>query len=323
MSQEIQKTNSGLGKGVTELISKAEELALQKYVATPYSAEISRQNPTAFIFLIDQSGSMGFSDNSFKYRGHSMSKAEAVAFMVNTYLNEFINRCQKENTIKDLFDFCVIGYGSDDDEANIAWEGSLQNKVWVKPSELKLTAEYKTINLQKNIRGKISIEPVKVASWINSMAKGRTPMLSAISLATDLVKNWINDDHHDSYPPTIINITDGVATDGEYHELIEASEQLKLLGTNNGNVLFLNCHLGSESSFKCTFPETEEELPSDDNACLLYNMSSNMPEVYTLLINKTLNKTGLKSPKGFAYNADLKTLVNIMDIGTRKSTNVI
>ena len=65
--------------------STSASLALQQALQTPlkarpYSASIMRQNPTAFVFLIDQSGSMG---EPTQYRGQTCSKAEAVAQIVN------------------------------------------------------------------------------------------------------------------------------------------------------------------------------------------------------------------------------------------------
>ncbi|MDR2100553.1 MAG: hypothetical protein LBP40_06995, partial [Campylobacteraceae bacterium] len=70
-----------------------------------YTAEINRMNPTAFIFLIDQSGSM--SDKLSNGR----SKAQQVADVLNRTLATLIVRSTKSDGVRDYFDVGVISYG--------------------------------------------------------------------------------------------------------------------------------------------------------------------------------------------------------------------
>ena len=54
-----------------------------------YTAEISRANPTCFLLLVDQSGSM-----AERFGGESgKSKAEGVAEAVNRLLQTLVARC--------------------------------------------------------------------------------------------------------------------------------------------------------------------------------------------------------------------------------------
>ena len=73
----------------------------------PYSAEISRSNPTCFLFLIDQSKSMGgpLSGDAGK------KKADAVADSVNRLLYTLVLRCVWGQNVLDRFHIGVIGYG--------------------------------------------------------------------------------------------------------------------------------------------------------------------------------------------------------------------
>src|SRR5215204_6017732 len=73
----------------------------------PYSAEISRANPTCFLFLIDQSRSMlqGMAGAPGK------TKAEAVADAINHLLYTLVLRCVWGNSVLDRFHVGVIGYG--------------------------------------------------------------------------------------------------------------------------------------------------------------------------------------------------------------------
>ncbi|MBI2809036.1 MAG: hypothetical protein HYX68_28970 [Planctomycetes bacterium] len=65
----------------------------------PYSAEISRTNPTCFVFLVDQSSSMGEAFGG----GSGKSKAEGVADAINRLLQTLVLRCAKAEGIRDYF----------------------------------------------------------------------------------------------------------------------------------------------------------------------------------------------------------------------------
>lgn len=116
-------------------IKKLLDVALAKPIkSNPYTAQITRANPSAFIFLVDQSGSM---DAEIIYNGNTLTKAEAVAQIVNEQLDAMISRCQRSDGIRDYFDVSLIGYGGDSSEnANILWEGLLEGREFVKISEL-------------------------------------------------------------------------------------------------------------------------------------------------------------------------------------------
>src|SRR5215471_16916131 len=73
----------------------------------PYSAELSRTNPTCLVFLIDQSSSMAepFGAQPDK------PKAEGVADGINRLLQNLVLKCAKSDGIRDYFHVGVIGYG--------------------------------------------------------------------------------------------------------------------------------------------------------------------------------------------------------------------
>src|SRR2546421_11314693 len=73
-----------------------------------YSAEISRTNPSCFLFLIDQSGSM-----AEPFAGQpETKKAHEVAAAINRLLQTLVLRCAKGHEVLDRFHVGVIGYGS-------------------------------------------------------------------------------------------------------------------------------------------------------------------------------------------------------------------
>src|SRR5688572_4652677 len=74
----------------------------------PYSAEISRANPSCFLFVLDQSGSM---EDAFGAKT-GRSKAQELADVINRLLQTLATRCAKGEDVRDYFDIGVIGYGA-------------------------------------------------------------------------------------------------------------------------------------------------------------------------------------------------------------------
>ena len=72
-----------------------------------YQAEISRSNPTCFLFLVDQSGSMAEPFASSVGR----SKADELATILNRLLASLVIRCSKDEGVRDYFEVGVLGYG--------------------------------------------------------------------------------------------------------------------------------------------------------------------------------------------------------------------
>ena len=70
----------------------------------PYSEEINRVNPTAFLFAIDRSGSMA------ELMPHGQSKAQCVSDVMNRIFTELILKCTGSKGIRQYFDLGVIGY---------------------------------------------------------------------------------------------------------------------------------------------------------------------------------------------------------------------
>src|SRR5271169_521951 len=69
-----------------------------------YEAEISRENPTCILFVIDQSGSMD------ELTEAGRSKAAFVADVLNKTLYTLITSCSKSDGVRNYFDVGVIAY---------------------------------------------------------------------------------------------------------------------------------------------------------------------------------------------------------------------
>ncbi len=210
----------------------------QMIVKEPYTAQITRTTPTAFIFLVDQSVSMS---RQTMYNGKRMTMAEAVSLIVNQQINNLVLRCVKLNEIRNYYDIAVIGYG---DDAYSGWKGELEGRYFVTPEELK-NKPYRRIVRTEEVRTRrgVSVKEVEKVQWIEPRCDGNwTHLHKAFGIVKDILADWMIDHHEkDCYPPTIINITDGEFNDIKKEELLQMANELKSFFTNDGNVLlFLN-----------------------------------------------------------------------------------
>ena len=272
-----------------------------------YSAEISRANPTCFLFLIDQSESMKEPIGGGEV---PMQKAEAVADAVNRLLSELSIKCAKEDGVRDYFHVGVIGYGA---SVGPIFDGALSGRDVVPLSEVAANPakiEERTRPVGSRARGG-SGQPVKFPTWFQPVSYGDTPMCAALSRARDVMGGWLAQ-HPGSFPPIVVNITDGESTDGDPSAPAEA---LKGLMSTDGNVLLFNLHLSSDQSDPIVFPGNDAPLP-DDYARLLFSMSSVLPvDMRTAAQRQDLALAN--GARGFAFNADISSVVQFLDVGTQ------
>lgn len=128
-----------------------------------------------------------------------------------------------------------------------------------------------------------SFSVVEQREWIAPFAEGQTPMYAALLHAYELVRDWCAvRDHRECYPPAIFNITDGEASDSDEEGLSELAARIRGTGTDDGNALLMNIHISSDlTKTPVVFAASEEELPEQRYARLLYRMSSVMPRSIT------------------------------------------
>jgi len=283
-----------------------------------YDAEINRKNPSAIVFMVDQSGSMA---SKRYYKGEYQSQAKIVSEMINELLNELIGRCTKSEGVRDYFDICVLGYGNNDSEADILWEGNLKGKEWVSISELKKNADYEKRTIVTTIRGKTKTKEIDVPYWFKPVNRSLTPMGAAFKKVHALLSEWIQDKgNENSYPPVVINITDGAQTDCTNEELIESAKKVQALNTKDGHVLVLNCHISASNDESVKFPLTVDEL-NDSYSLRMFEMSSIMPNSFGIDIKNIRNDNDIFNHyRGMVFNANMDDLFNFIDIGTSGST---
>jgi len=273
----------------------------------PYEAQISRTQPTAFLFLVDQSYSM--TDKMSTGR----SKADFVADVLNKTITELVAKCSKSEGVRNYFEIGIIGYGHE--TVDNALQGELSGKVINPISELEkhpVKVEQRKKKMDDGAGGIIELD-VKFPIWYEAKANGGTPMRAALTMAAEELVEWC-DNNPESYPPTVLHITDGESTDGNPEEI---AEKLKLISTNDGEVLVFNLHVSASGDKPISFPAGEMNL-TDDYSKMLFRMSSELPPALTSYAQEK-GYTVSGESRGFILNAEASDIVDFFDIGTRAS----
>ncbi len=260
-----------------------------------YERRIDRANPGCLLFLIDQSGSM-----AELVHGTATPKMTAVADQINNLLIEIILACSAgDEGIRHYFDLGLIGYSGE--EARPALSGSLTGKELVS-----------IIDLADN---PITTTPNPV--WVQPVAADRTPMWAAMNMAGRLMAEWANGHAH-AFPPIVINISDGAATDREAPELTDLAGRLRSLKTLDGELLFFNVNISALPGSPILFPSNAAQLPpNDDYAAILFEMSSRLTPDQ---LEEAVRFGATEGARGFAFNSDITALRQFLRIGTMVRT---
>ncbi len=271
-----------------------------------YTAEVSRGNPACILFLLDQSASM--LENWGGETGKQ--KADGVATVINRFLHNLVMKCTKSEGVRDYFHVGIITYGS---EVRSGLSGALAGRDIVPISELAeapLRIERRTRLIDDGAGGLIT-RSVRAPVWFDPVARGGTYMCGALGMAGTILQEWL-DEHPDCHPPMVINITDGEPFDGDP---VPMANRLRQLQSSQGPVLLLNVHLSSSPVPPIQYPHTAQGLP-DEFAKLLFEMSSPLPE-HMLVMAHEMRIPVRPGARGFAFNADMVSLVSFLDVGTR------
>lgn len=293
-----------------DLLRRSRTLVLPEEIGVPYQAEISRTNPSCFLFLVDQSSSM---KEAFSGGSNGGSKAQGVADAVNSLLQNLVTKCTKSDGIRDYYHVGVIGYGGNG--VAPAFGGSLARRELVPISLVgnsPIRVEQKTRQVSDG-RGGMVDRKFNAPIWFEPTCGGGTPMCAALKKAETVLKPFLAQYPY-CYPPIVINISDGESSDGNPDA---AAKDLTLLKSDDGNVMLFNLHVSSYGNKTVEYPDRDDML-EDDYAKDLFRISS----LLTSYMRKVLSDEGYlitEKSRGFAFNADFIKLIKFLDIGTRPS----
>lgn len=275
-----------------------------------HTNRITRENPGCIVVLIDRSWSM-----HERWYGSSMSLAQGAAQAVNNMLWQLgIRATIHSDEVDHYLDVAVFGYGccldGSGEGVESALGGALAGKALVPLPELAdnpLRWDNQP-SLQKDLPD--STVPI----WVEALHGYGTPMCRAMSVAGEHVYDW-QSRHPGSFPPIIINITDGVVTDAPFQGagLAEWAQRLTTLGTHDGSAILLNVFLSPVRAEPVWFPPLGTPLP--DPGPQLLEISSPLPDA--MIKNARAANIGVPDgARALVFNADLDALVKFLDIGT-------
>ena len=279
-----------------------------------YSQEISRQNKALFIFLLDQSVSM-----EEPLAGGDTTKIDELTLAINAWLQNMVIACSKAVGFKDYFDICILGYGTDENSNPIigsAFAGTLAGREMVSIKDIAENPA-RTDKVTQLIPGELGeMLPIEkeMPVWIDATTHGGTPICKAIVKACEIIDAWIPQ-HNSSFPPIVIHITDGQSGDGDP---IPCADALKQRCTKDGNVLFFNCCLSTTAADPFLFRGNSELMP-DEFARQLFQMSSVLPESLVAK-GRAMGQDLEPNARGMVFNADMVSLIEFLDMGTRTPT---
>ncbi len=282
-----------------------------------YAADISRNNPGCFLFLVDQSASMGDSLGG----DTNETKMDGAANALNRVLDAISQRCSQGMDVRDYFHVGIITYTTDsagNAQLETPLPGTTPEEPFLSISEVVDAAEVEEMQVKESDGAGGIVEVTrKFPVWLRPKAGYGTPMCAALTAASEALSNWTAQ-HEDSYPPMLINITDGEAGDGDP---VAWSQHIMELQTNDGNVLVYNVHLSEMSAAPSEYPSDENEVSMDEYARQMFRMSSVFPDsVVEMASGMGLPVT--QGSRGYVYNADMVSLVQFLDIGTRAASDL-
>lgn len=280
-----------------------------------YTQEITRRHRAAIVIAIDQSSSMS---GRMSLNGCDISKADAVSMVVGRLVDELILRSHCDSGYRHYYDIALLGYAEESIYSLLGEEVAFypitklaEHNVRRVPYMLSYnTLDGETCSLCEN-----------VSLWVEPRAQGSTPLYKLINSVTTLVEEWCaKDENRESFPPLVFNISDGEASDADYDMLRSAAQRLKDTGTTDGNTLFMNVHISSNTEVEpIVFPTSSELLPATRYISVLMEMSSMIPEQFNVYVGECRSNYAAPPYIAMSYNASISELIAMLNIGTRST----
>lgn len=284
-----------------------------------YQCSISRITRSAIIIAIDSSISM---QEWTLFHNLRMRKMDAAALIANFAIDELVMRSTRAGDIRDYYDIAVIGYSGDgiehiigNEEGGLVHINSLHD-IMPQPRCYDLA--------HKEEDGTLCTIPMTLNEWVTPKAYGSAPMYEALVHIKDMVTKWCEDHmNKSSFPPLIINITDGCCGDAEEDEILDIARMIERIGTNDGSTLLVNVYLANEAddTTNVLFPNVGTQFIHDPDCQMLYDMSSILPLELKRRVDEIMGSGG--GPyKCFARNASICEILTFTDIGTEGCYNI-
>ncbi len=276
-----------------------------------YSQNISTKKPGLVLFLIDQSTSMLHSWGGAR----DASKSQLAADALNKTLYDLaLNACMKDGRPVDRVH--VGAYYYSDSSARWAIGTLSEGKGWATAQDW-VPGYHHIEKIPVSSDGDEVIEQ-EIPVWFFPDAGGWTPMIAALDKASGVVKRHVAE-FPDSYPPIVINISDGCQTDGDFDDLTRAAKGITSIPTNDGESLLLNIQITEHSHSPMVFPTLSQTSGYPPEVLSMAEASSNLP-ANMVVEAKKFGMHLQEGAKGLIVDADWTLLTRFLRIGTTLNT---
>ena len=266
----------------------------------PYSnVPIGTANPGCFVILLDQSASMN------EDWGDGTTKADGATRAVNRVIENLVVACQSGEVVMDRCYVTVICYGGFGGRVDRVVEGKISQVASAKIGVKKVRK-----SIPDGAGGTIEVN-VEMPIWLEPRAENGTPMHTAFDEAAEVVEQWCTGKPN-SFPPSVINITDGIANDPTLTTV--AARKVMEHGTSDGKALVYNLHIGNTSG-QVILPNDNSDFLGDLPAEFLFGISSTLPHA---LRDQALAENIPAEPNArcFAYHAREVWMIKLLQFGT-------
>lgn len=286
-----------------------------------YTREFTQRYPGLFIFLLDQSGSMGE-----PVEGQQYSKAEFAATAINNLIFEMVRGAPIDSKGKrqNYAYLSVLGYN---DRVFPLLSPELVDIVFLSEHPVGTSSVWHDVyDAHTDSYQRVSQQQ---PYWIWPDARGKTQMAEALSAARTIALQWLAQppeagqaSRQECFPPIIINITD--AQDNGRGDPIAVAEEIRRAGTKQGRILIFTCHFTKRTGQSLIFPGARDLVAHLDPpyAEQMFLMSSIIPEPLRKYAQSAmaLEHELAAQARGFIYNADTRVLARFLLWGMQSVT---
>ena len=240
-----------------------------------YREVVTHNRRAAFVILIDCSLSML---QPSQLGNLNRSKMEIAELVCNLIVDELALRAINHDRVRNYYDIAVLGYSNNDVVSLLSGDApgfiSIDRLVDMTPMPKTIYGKHEKPD------GTIVDVPITYHQWIEPRAGGSTPMFEALANTYTLVDTWCRDiDNRYSFPPIVINITDGAGNDSDSAALIDMSARIQSTHTEDGNTLMFNLLLTSDPIDKrIAMPNNRTFKSNNRELMTLFRMSSVIPK---------------------------------------------
>ena len=278
---------------------------------------ITTEKPWLLVLMIDSSHSMQ-ADWGASKKSISIIVEESInQLLYDMALNYIIDDSTKETqSTKDRIHLKIIIYSGEDTYDPLMFENNQEYSIASGPEGW--VGNYETLHKYSEENNSL-----QVPRWIKLEPIGKTPMLLAFESAKKSVKKHI-EDYPQSFPPVVVNISDGEPTDcgdpTDWEILKEVVDDIKNLGEEGLHPLICNIHLDplgrSEPSMYPPKPPLLDNIEAG-----LWHLSSIIPP---FMLNQIPNLKGDNNRKNgerfFVFNSDIIRFHEFLEFATRRNT---